>query len=112
MNIVVAPIVADKLDAFLKYAEELSGSRRADFEDYLHRYNLTRHAAFLQSGPTGPGAVIVVEGPGADALMPRFAVSEHPYDVEFRRRLEEIHGFSFSSPPPFAPPKMLADVRV
>lgn len=111
MHIVLAPILPERLEAQLRLAEQLSGSRRAEWEDYLRRYSLTRHRSWLAQSPAGPLAVIAVEGPGAAEMMPRFATSEHPFDRWFRAELEQNHGMRFDTPPLFPPPRLMGDVR-
>lgn len=112
MNVVVAPILPEKLERWNEIANSLLTSRRAEWEDYLRRYGLTRHVAFLSQGPHGAQAVLFMEGPGAATLMPRFAVSNHPFDEQFRRELAECHGIDFSAPPPGLPPQLKGDIRV
>jgi len=112
MNAVIAPIVAEHLDRWNDLAQELSGPRRAEWDDYLRRYGLTRHVSFLAQSPSGPMAVLFMEGPGAATLMQRFATSQHPFDQEFRARLEQCHGMSFSAPPPVPPPQLQHDIRL
>ncbi len=67
-----APIVPGKEDAWAKFAGQLSGARKAEFEDFNTRHRLTDHRAWLQKNPDGSSLVIVVaEGPGAETLMGR-----------------------------------------
>jgi hypothetical protein len=67
-----APILPGKEDAWAKFAGQLSGARKAEFEDFNTRHRLTDHRAWLQKNPDGSSLVIVVaEGPGAETLMGR-----------------------------------------
>lgn len=111
MNVVLAPILPEKLARWKELGEQLAGPRRAAWEDYLRRYGITRHVTFLVPGPAGPLAVLFMEGPGTQTLMQRFATSEHVFDQQFRQELSDCHGIDFTQPPPGAP-QLLADLRL
>jgi hypothetical protein len=111
MTVVLAPISQEKLARWKDLGEQLSGPRRAAWEDYLRRYGITRHVTFLVPGSAGPLAVLFMEGPGAETLMQRFATSQHAFDQQLREELAECHGLDFTQPPPGAP-QLLADLRI
>lgn len=96
-----APIVPGKEDAWAEFAGQLSGARKAEFDDFNTRHQITDHRAWLQKNPDGNSLVIVVaEGPGAETLMGEFATSDNEFDKWFAERVTEAHGFDLSAPPP------------
>jgi|ERR671912_169084 hypothetical protein len=101
MGAFAAPIVPGKLDTWRDWTAELTGSRKAGFEDMNTRYNLTDHRAWLQPTPDGQHmAVVLIEGPGADDFMPTLATSDDDFDAWFRAGISEVHGIDFSGPLP------------
>jgi len=101
MGAFAVPIVPGKLDAWKAWAAELTGPRKAEFEDMNARYNLTDHRAWLQTTPDGQHmSVVLVDGPGADDLMSTLATSENGFDAWFRAGISEVHGIDFSGPLP------------
>lgn len=108
MGAFAAPILPDKLDAWEAWIAELTGPRKAEFDDMNSRYELTGHRAFLQQTPDGHHMVIVVhDGPGADAFMGSLAGSDNAFDVWFRDGVADVHGIDFSGPLPPAPKQFL-----
>jgi hypothetical protein len=92
MPAMAAPLAADKLDAWKAWAGELTGSRKAEFDDMNSRVGLEEHRAYLQALPDGNFLVLVVaEGPGADGFLDTVAGSEHEFDQWFIRNVAELH---------------------
>ena len=107
-NLIVVPVLPDRIEAWKQWAADLSGSRKADAEDFDKRYGLTRHRAWLVPTPDGGHlAVVLQEGEGAPTMMEHFATSDHPFDVEFRKHVSADHGIDFSQPPPPSPELVL-----
>ena len=111
MGIVVVPILEGKADAWKQWAEELSGPRRADIEDFNRGHGLTRHRAWLADTPSGPVVVALHEGPGADEFMGKLASSQNETDLWFIERVKEFHGLDVTQPPPGPPPELFLDSR-
>ena len=100
----IAPLAAGKLDAWEAWIAELTGSRKAEFEDMNTRHGLTDHRAYLQPLPDGSYAVLVIhDGPGGDSFTANVMASEHEFDRWFAGSVAEIHGLDPSGPvPPMA----------
>jgi hypothetical protein len=80
------PIKPGKEETWKSWAAEISGARKAEFDDMNERMGLTTHAAWLQQNPDGSQlAVVVLDGPGAPEFLGKLAVSNHGFDTEFRR---------------------------
>ena len=87
-----APLAADKLDAWEAWSADLTGPRRAAFEDMNTRLGLEEHRAYLQPMPDGNFLVLVVaEGPGADSFLDRVAASDHEFDQWFAGAIADLH---------------------
>lgn len=108
MAVILAPVPNDKVAEWKAWMAQLTGPRHADIVDFNTRHGLTRHEAWWCETPMGGAVVAIHEGPGSAELMPKVAQSTHPFDVEFRNKLQSIHGMDLSKPPPGPMPvKML-----
>jgi hypothetical protein len=108
MGAFAAPILPGKMDAWEAWMAELTGPRRAAFDDMNERMALTGHRAWLQATPDGHHMVVVViDGPGGDAFMGKLAASDNEFDAWFRGKVTEVHGIDFSGPLPPAPEQRL-----
>ena len=108
MGAFAAPILPDKLDAWKAWTAELTGPRKAEFDDMNARHDLTAHRGWLQQTPDGNQmALVVLDGPGADAFMGAIATSDNAFDVWFREHVAEVHGMDLSGPMPPAPQQFI-----
>jgi hypothetical protein len=103
------PLLPDKVDTWKAWAQELNGSRQADFDDFNRRMGLTDHRAWLTQLPTGPAVVVLHDGEGADQFLEKLSKSDHPFDKWFRDSISECHGMDFSTAPPG--PELMIDWR-
>jgi len=95
------PLSAEKLGAWEAWAGELSGSRKAEFDDMNARHGVTDHRAYLQPMPDGNYLVLVViEGPGSENFLGSVATSDNEFDHWFMKSVAEIHGMDPSGPLP------------
>jgi hypothetical protein len=108
MGAIMVPILPGKQETWQEFMGQLE-NRNGEFQDFNTRMGLTRHRAWLQSTPDGGSVVIALhEGPGADSFMSKLAASDHPFDVEFKSYLADVHGLDFSADlPPM--PKLFMD---
>jgi hypothetical protein len=102
------PIKPGKLETWKAWCGELTGTRKAEFDDMNQRLGLTTHAAWHQANPDGSDvAVVVVDGPGAETFLGKVATSDHEFDKWFRTGIEDVHPMDFSAPPPPMPVRQL-----
>ena len=95
------PVLPDKVDTWRAWAAELRGPRRAEFEAFNARYELTTHKAWAQVNPDGSVlAIVVVDGPGQDGFMAAMMASSDPFDQWFIGTVMDVHGMDASTPPP------------
>lgn len=108
MEAFAIPIKPGKEETWKSFIADLTGSRKADFDDFNQRMGLTTHAAWLQQNPDGSQlAIVVVDGPGESEFLGKTATSDHETDVWFRTMVEDVHPMDFSAPPPPAPVRFL-----
>lgn len=89
-------------------AEELSGPRRSEFEDFHRRVGLTAERWFLQRAPEGELLILNLEGDPAGALA-KLAISDHSFDTWFRNAVRDVHGVDLSQPPAGPPPELVLE---
>ena len=93
MPAMVIPIPSDKVDAWEKWASQVSGPRRAEFDDMNARLGLLEHRAYLQPTPDGGFlTLVVVEGPGAQGFLPALGESKNDFDKWFIGNVMDLHG--------------------
>jgi hypothetical protein len=109
MGVVLSPILEGKVDAWKQWSKELMGPSKEALKDFNRRYGLTRHAAWLAQTPSGPVVVALQEGAGGADFMPKLVTSQHKFDVLFKNKLLEIHGFDLSKPLPGPLPELFVD---
>ena len=108
MPAIAAPLAADKLDAWESWVAELTGTRKAEFDEMNARHGLTEHRAYLQPTPDGSFLVVAIhEGHGADGFLGNLASSDNEFDQWFVGHVAELHGIDTSGPlPPAAERKL------
>lgn len=102
-----APILPGKLETFKEFIKELDGPRLADYAASRERHGITRERVYHQQTPMGDFAIINVQGPNAETMMPSMGASTDPFDVWFREKVNEMHGIDMTQPPPGPPPSLV-----
>jgi hypothetical protein len=101
MAVMAARLAADEVDAWEAWIGELTGPRRAEFDDINTRHGLTAHEAYLQPAPDGSLLVLVVHGgPGGAGFLGNMAASDNSSDRWFVESVAALHGMDMGSPPP------------
>ena len=108
MPAMAVPISAAKLDAWKRWAAELTGSRKSEFAEMNRRFGITEHRAYLQATPDGNFlAVVYTDGPGSEEFTPKVVASSHPFDRWFVQSVSDIHGIDPSGPLPPSPVRFI-----
>ena len=82
MEAMAIPIKPGKLETWKSWCGELTGPRKAEFDDMNQRLGLTTHASWHQANPDGSDLAVVVM-PGREFLaMPRTTSSTSGSGVE------------------------------
>ena len=104
-----APLLPGTTDAWLLAIAEMTGPRKAEFEDSRRRMGLTREVVSLQRTPEGDFVVVCLEGDDPDSVISKYLNSEEPFDRWFAETvLTACHGMNASQEPP-APNQVFVD---
>ena len=103
---IAIPTIPGGGDALRRLAEECSGPRKDEFQDFHERVGLEREAWYLQQTPQGELFILVLEGDPLGALG-TLAASDHEFDQWFLDRAKEVHGMDLRQPLPGPPPEQV-----
>lgn len=96
------PILADKVEAWRRFCQELAGSRRKSYEASRQRLGITFERLALLETAFGAMAVTNLEAPDVDRALGQIITSVLPFDVWYRERLQELHGVNLAGYEQFA----------
>lgn len=105
--ILTFPILAGKVEAWRRFCQELSGSRRQSYEASRQRLGITRERLALVETTFGATAVTTLEAPDVAQALGQIIASGLPFDVWYRERLQELHGVNLAGYGQFAQPTPL-----
>jgi hypothetical protein len=101
------PILAGKVEAWRRFCQELSGSRRSPYEASRRRLGITREQLALVDTAYGATAVTTLEAPDVAQALGQIIASSLPFDVWYRKRLRELHGVNLAGYEQFSQPTPL-----
>jgi hypothetical protein len=90
------PILAGKVEAWRRFCQELSGSRRKMYEASRQQLGITRERLALVETVFGSTAVTTLEAPNIGQALSQIIGSELPFDVWYRERLQDLHGVNLA----------------
>jgi len=101
------PIKPGKVEAWRRFCQEMSGSRRHAYETSRRRLGVTRERFALVTNAFGSAAVTTLEAPDVAQALGQIIASVLPFDIWYREQVQELHGinlagyemFSKRSPP-------------
>ncbi len=96
------PILDGKVEAWRRFCQELSGSRRKMYEESRERLGITREQLALVETSFGSLAVNTLEGPQVAQSLGQIIASSLPFDVWYRERLHDLHGVNLAGYEQFA----------
>jgi len=94
--ILTFPIVAGKVEAWRRFCQELSGSRRQKYEASRLRLGITRERLVLVETAYGSAAVTTLEAPDVDRALGQIIASNLPFDRWYREQVRELHGINLA----------------
>ena len=103
----VGPILAGREEGWRRFLQELSGSRREEYEDLRRRLGVTGQKVWLVRTRCGETAVSYLECEEPGRIAARLAASTEPFDVWLKARLAEFHGRGFAGPDPRWSPELV-----
>ena len=91
------PIVAGKVEAWRRFCQELSGSRRQMHEASRQRMGMTRERLMLVKSAFGSVAVTTLEAPDVGWVLGQIITSDLPFDRWYREQVRELHGVDLAA---------------
>ena len=107
----VLPILPGKKEQWTTFHEELSGPRRAEYEDCLRRIGVTRHSVHLQETPNGEMVVVYVEADDLQRAFGELGASQGAFEVWFRQQALETEGIDLTQGMA-NPPTQIYDIKL
>ncbi len=99
----VLPILPGKEEAWRRLYQELSGSRRPEYEESRRRLGITRECVWVAQILQGEIAIVYLEAEELAQVILQLAASDLPFDRWFRQQLQEVHGLDVTQPKVVAP---------
>ena len=101
------PILAGKVEAWRRFCQELSGSRRKTYEASRQRLGITCERLALVNTAFGATAVTTLEAPNVALALGQIIASVLPFDLWYRKQLLNLHGINLAGYEQFAQPTPL-----
>ena len=101
------PILNGKVEAWRRFIQELRDYRRKPFEDSRKRLGITRERLSLMETAFGATSVTTLEAPDVAQALRQIIISDFPFDVWYREKLQELHGVNLAGYEQFAQPTAL-----
>jgi predicted ester cyclase len=99
-HVSLQPIKPEKFEAWEEFNRELAGARRAEFAASRHRLGVKREVIYLVIWPREGDLQHQIGYYEVEDLV-RFgvglAISEDPFDIWFRERVADLHGFDWDA---------------
>jgi hypothetical protein len=95
----VLPVKAGRSGSARDFMRELETQRKADYAASERRIGIDKEAWYLASTPAGDQLVAYMETPDFAAALAAFSSSRDPFDLWFKKRLDESTGLDLNHPP-------------
>lgn len=92
--ILTLPILAGKVEAWRRFCQEMSGSRRTSHEASRLHQGITRERLALIETPFGAAAVTTFEAENVVEAFGEILSSDLPFDRWYREQIQVLHGVS------------------
>jgi hypothetical protein len=92
--VLTLPILAGKVEAWRRFCQELSHSRRQMYETSRRRLGITHERLALVESAYGATAVTVLETPDVEQALCKIVTSTLPFDNWYREQILEIFGIT------------------
>jgi hypothetical protein len=90
------PIVAGKVEAWRRFCQEMSGSRRQMYEASRRQLGITRERLALVGTAFGSAAVTTLEADDVGLALRQIITSNLPFDRWYREQMQELHGVNLA----------------
>lgn len=95
----VLPVLEGRSLAARGFMQELETQRKAEYAVSERRIGIDKEAWYIASTPAGDQLVAYMETPDFGSALASFSASRDPFDVWFKRRLDESTGLDLNHPP-------------
>lgn len=87
-----SPVLRGREEEWRRFAQELEGSRRHEYESFRRRLGIRAERVWLERTRGGEIAIAYLEAAEPEMVVARLAASEEPFDMWFKEKLAEFHG--------------------
>ena len=92
----IAPIRPGASEGWRRHLQELTGSRRAEYEVSRRHWGITRERAWIIETLTGAVAIIAVTTTQPEQVVGQLVTCELPFERRFREQLLAAQGFDLT----------------
>ena len=107
--ILTLPIVKGKAEAWRRFCQELSGTRRLEHEAARLQQGITCERLALIETAYGATAVTTFEAVDLSLALNQLRISKQPFDRWYRQQIQILHGIDLTSYELFSPQIPLPD---
>jgi hypothetical protein len=86
------PILNGKVEAWRRFCQELAGSQLHMYLSSRRRLGITHERMALVETAYGATAATTIEGPNVAQALGQILTSSFPFDIWYRKRLQELYG--------------------
>ncbi len=101
------PIKSGKVEAWRRFCQELSGTRRQMYEASRLRLGITRERLALVETAFGSAAVMTFESSDIGRALGQIIGSALPFDLWYREQVQELYGVNLAGYEKFLQPVQL-----
>lgn len=94
----IAPILPGKSEAWRRFLQEMSYSRRAEYESSRRRMGVAREWVWIVETLKGEVAIIAIEAEQPGPVIAQLTASDLPFDHWFREQLLLLQGVDLTRP--------------
>ena len=99
------PILADKVEAWRRFCQEISGSRLQMYLSSRRRLGITHEQMALVETAFGATSVTSLEANDVGQALCQIITSNLPFDRWYRERMQELHGINLTGYEQFVQPE-------
>jgi hypothetical protein len=104
--IMALPILPGKEEEWRRFVQELEEYPR-EYEDLRRRLGIRSESVWLVLAACGEVALAYAEVEAPEEMIRRLAASEEPFDLWFKDKLLELHGYDLDGPHPKPEPELV-----
>jgi hypothetical protein len=93
----IAPICPGASEGWRRYLQELTDSRRTDYEALCRRWGITRERAWLIETIKGAVAIMAVTTTQPEQVLERLAAGDLPFEPRLREQLLAAQGVDWTN---------------